>query len=666
MMFPKIQSRCTERMEINALRGGCNLRDGERQTADTQLAEVRNMWWQNGALRTRPAFQAIGMMRKSYTNQSVSYQFIEGKLAYTDVSSRWVLERVYNYTTRTVSLYSGMIGDDGYFVTYGGIDGLPADTEAFAIAHSYGEAERVLIYVSNGKVYAQNEQSGTWRDLSDEVYCPCVLQNGEGHRAASYRWPVLPTPNAQGRNLLGDAFCARYTTTAADYRYFLPYDELDDTKPVEISLTDENGWTFTYTVEAGVAYSAVDSRGVKALVDRAEGMVRFVYDGTNEALVMPQGAENNLEIRASKARTDEEKQLVARMRFCALFGGQRQGAAKRFMAGTAAYPSRMYWCEADMPLYISESDYVTVGNQTGSVTAFGQQDGKLMVFKERELYCLTDVAAWQSTDKPYEIPLVQIHDKIGTMSPQTVCLCGNCLCWADGIGGVYALVSATGGYAVRPLSAMVQPALSAHNFQYWKTAVAAVYRGYYILVVQQKAYALRIDEKAFRRYESVYADLTTQQGLAWFVWDLPANQTALYFEGEGKWAVLLMKCIDGSVTKVTTVTLQETDQDFTVKGSNSSIEVMLRTKWYDMGDAITSKCVTRVHLDMQTRGNARVLASYHYDGVELFVWKDYAYISSTLQLKPPLSNVKRFGFTLRSTGQIVVENAAIVYRRMKT
>ena len=54
-MFPYIKSSPSYTLNIPELSGGMNLRDGLSHVADNQLTDAKNMWFKDGALRTRPS-----------------------------------------------------------------------------------------------------------------------------------------------------------------------------------------------------------------------------------------------------------------------------------------------------------------------------------------------------------------------------------------------------------------------------------------------------------------------------------------------------------------------------------------------------------------------------------------------------------------------------------
>ena len=58
MKFPKNTPRVANELKIPDLSGGLNLRDGLSEILDNQLIDCKNMWWNDGLLKTRPGMRA--------------------------------------------------------------------------------------------------------------------------------------------------------------------------------------------------------------------------------------------------------------------------------------------------------------------------------------------------------------------------------------------------------------------------------------------------------------------------------------------------------------------------------------------------------------------------------------------------------------------------------
>lgn len=675
MKFPSLSGAPAAHFAVAALRGGCNLRDGVRRTPDTQLTAAENLWWHSGALRTRPGFSASKEQQLENKNADITWKFCGEDTVRGEDAGRRFLRRVYDRTAGTVSLTTGILTYDGRFLLEGGLAGLPSKTQAMVMEYPYSDTENVLIFLSDGSIYAQSSTTATWRSVTDEAYVPCVLINGEGVKP-TWKYAYNPAPNYEARNLLTDRFCAKYTTTSADTAYYLPYMSLPTDRKITAKLIGADGSTTTYTVAAGETASAYTGGGVRLQVNRASGRLVFV-NTSGEAHIMPDACENNLTVYAAEDRTAAEIRRIATMGFSTWFGGSHAGCESRqFLGGSAEKPNRIYWSAQGQPLYFPETNYIAVGDINQAITAFGKQDGQLVIFKEREIYSLSDAAGVVSTDSvdgqlaqganatTDYFPMTQLHGQIGCAAPHTVRLCGNRLCWADGRGGVYTLIGSTNGYTVRELSALIAPTLLSHPAAAWETAHAAVLQGHYLLLVEHAVYVLRIDEKAFQRYATVYDDASAQQ-LAWFVWTLPDSFTVRFMIGNGQAAVAVATTIDGVRTVQTPLYAAVGNEDAVwMNGawSTQPIRALLCTKAYDFGEPLARKRILRLHLGMDAASDTEVRFSYLADEKTVGEAVMLRGTAGTVTLTPACARVQRFGFTVETVGEAAVDSIAMVYR----
>ncbi len=678
MNYPFLNRKKTASFSVEALQGGCNRRDGNRRTPDTQLVEAKNLWWLKGALRTRPGFCTHADEGAVSENMYVSWKFCSEDTVSGEHSGRRFLRRLQNRSTSKVTLQVGLLTYEGTIVFEGELSDLAKDTVGMVMQYPYSDSENVLIFLSDGRVFVQNSTTFRWREVTDDAYVPCVLVNGEGVKPTCNH-PNNPKPNYEARNLLTDSYCAKYTTTSADASYYLPYMDVAQDKAVKAVLTDLDGNTTTYTVPAGETVSSFSSAGVQIQIVRASGKVVFL-NKSGSRHTMPDAGVNNLTIYAAKARTAVEKRRIATMGFSTWFGGSHVGCdSRQFISGCAETPNRIYWSAQGQPLYFPDTNYIAVGDINQAITAFGKQDGHLMIFKEREIYSLSDAAGTVSSDSVdgqlaksagtvvEYFPMTQIHAQIGCMAPKTVQLCGNRLCWADGVGGVYTLIENTNGYTVRELSALITPALATHSAAAWNAASAGVYEGHYLLLADHTLYALRIDEKAFHRYASVYDDTAAQQQLAWFIWELPTSYTISFLCGNGQSAVAIATVIEGSKQVERPLHAAMNTPDAVYADGNWEtvpITAKLCTKEYDFGDPAARKRVLRVRLGMDGAADMQAAFSYLCNGSEVgeAVTLHGTPFLGSFMLTPNCARVTRFGMAVKIQGEAAIDSVLITYR----
>lgn len=678
MKFPVLNSGNTERFTVEALQGGCNLRDSDHRTPDTQLAAAENLWWHNGALRTRPGFQVVAEEKIQTAGVEFSWKFCSEDTVRGENAGRRFLRRMYNIQEDMVTLVTGILTYDGRIAFEGGVTALPRDAEGLVMEYPYSATENVLIFVSDGSIYAQNSETCAWRLVNKEIYIPCVLNDGAGSQHVSASAAYKPTPNSEARNILTDRFCAMFSTKSTDACYYLPYTGLDNTKTVEVTLSDALGNEYSYTVPAGETYSDYDAENVRVSFDRTKALLRFEAKTAAEGRTLPEGLTNNLVVYASKAWTASENRRVATMGFSTWFGGSQAGHnSRQFLAGSPDAANRIYWSEQGQPLYVPETNYIAVGDINQAITAFGKQDSKLVIFKEREIYSLSGTSGTVSANRvdgqlaknagaeTDYFPLSQLHGQIGCAAPKTVQLCGNRLCWADGVGGVYTLIGGTNGYTVRELSALVAPALRSHSPAAWETANAAVYNGHYLLQVEHTVYVLRIDEKAFNRYATVYDDSAAQNQLAWYVWTLPTDFSVEAMHGNGQAIAAVAHYVSGTYLEALPLRVQQGQPDSVREGRSwitTPITARLCTKAYDFGDSIARKRILRVHMELETDIAAKASFAYLFDGATAGETVMLQGLSGRFSLTPACARVRRFGVSMETVGEAAVDSIVMIYR----
>ncbi len=673
MKFPTLKPKKTAYFPIEALHGGCNLRDGNR-VADGHLAMAYNLWWHNGALCTRPGFSTREEFYVSTESAQITWKFCNEDTVKGENAGRRFLRREYDPITTQVALETGILTYDGRCIYEGGMSGLPSDITGMVMEYPYTNEENVLIFLSDGRIYAQNS-TGVWRQVNDEAYVPCVLVGGEGVKQL---WDAPPTTGMpyEGRNMLTDKFTAKYTTTGTGIVFHMPYTDLDKTKPVTISIAYLDGGIINYTVPAGATSCNYAANGLKPIVDHAKGIIYFMSESGSLAAPMA-GVANNMTVTASKAWTNKEKRLIASMSLCTWLGGSQAGCdSRQFVSGSADAKNRIYWSGQGQPLYFPDTNYVAVGDINQSITAFGKQDGMLVIFKEREIYSLSKPQGTVSSEKvdgqlvqavtatSDYFPLTQIHGQIGCTAPRTVVLCGNRLCWADGTGAVYTLI----GHTVRELSALIAPHLKMHGVQAWRTANGALYEGHYLLHVEDTIYVLRVDEKAFRQYAGSYSDNTAQQRLAWYLWDISSPYNVIFLCGNGKSVTGLAErrqtVGDGTLYAVPLYIHDDGDESHSKTFESwDFIPVSLITKEYDFGAPFTRKRLLRVYLSLAIEKGGWLDLKYLHDGEISVNEKTTAgERSGELILTPHLTTFRYGGFRMSGFGNIKLDSLAFTYR----
>ncbi len=667
MKFPTLKKGKNAQFTVEALQGGCNLRDGKRNTADTQLCVAENVWWHNGALRSRPFFVREGGIKSWSIDKQTEWKFSgEDSVRWGMLTRRFLRKEQFStQSTATLcvgSLYAnGAIGVDKHFENMD-----PSITGMF-MEYPYTDTEDLLLFLSDDSIYAAGE-GGQYRKVNDEAYVPCIFVGGRGISSVTEKSQAVGQPY-EARNLLTDKFMARYTAAETGKIFHLPYTDIDVDKSFKVSLVKSNGIEITYTVPANEKYSdLIDNKKVR--VERETGCFFFV-DPANNMIVPDVGSANNITAYASKVRTRLERNPIAHMSFSTWFGGSRAGEnACQFFSGWKYVKNRIYWTAPGQPLYFPQTNYMEVGDINQAVTAFGKQDGSLVIFKENEIYYLQPRQGG-SAAATNDFSLLQLHGKIGCSAPKTVVLCGNRLCWADGHGKVYTLVKDTSGFVAKEISGLISPALKKHTAKEWKEANAVLYRGYYLLQVGHTIYALRVDDKAFYQYSNGYSDSKAQQ-LVWYVWTIESDFDVGYLFGDGNtvigWVHSRQENPDGEViVRETTVSLYLPEDgqkgQITTFEKPNNIQMYFQTKDYTLDNTVRKKRVLHTYLGLEAADDAQIECAYLHDGVVYPELKKLCgEMAGDVVLTPQLSASKRFGFECRWKGRVAVDGLTFVYR----
>ena len=503
MKYPKMDAGTRRRLSVSALDGGLDTSRAADRIGDNQLTGCRNLWWRDGALRTRPGIRAL-TEEAAQTEAGVTLEFAAEDAVDPDDEGRAVPVRRFirrKSAENGEEISVGTMGYDGTVRTqtaaFSGSGGRSLTFDYRAGAAEWGiETDGVLVLDSSKRVLARLADGSGYADLSDQLYAPLLWKNGRG--GANYgdvQEPVGSSPEAP--NMLTGRFRAQYTTDDAATAFYLPVKGLDDTA-VKAEYVDVQGYVVTHTVPPGAVRGAAGADGLVMNCVRAWGCVYFVSAETGAPQAIPSaGTENNLTITAS--RTDETlRDLVYGMGFCTWFGGDRSaknGGSRLYLAGNPAAPATICWSAPGNPLYFPADNRALVGDAGQAVRAFGRQGDRLVIFKDRELLG----ASYAASDTPSAgFPLVQLHPGVGCGAPATAALCGDGLVWVFD-GKVYGL----SGGKVRHLSAAVDRELAALPASVWDGASAAAYAGGWLLLAGQKLF---------------YLDLEREQP-AWYLWD---------------------------------------------------------------------------------------------------------------------------------------------------
>lgn len=690
MEYPKCNQNAAYRVAVPALSGGVNLSAGVNFAADNQLTDCKNLYWKDGALRTRPGFQLCKVMDAMTAEQTL----FAGTVGWKGKPARCIANRLTEPDGKALLV-----------ITFFTADGHIGST--FPITLSPGEEPQSMLVLSGpptkgegvyafiglaegGRVF---EFDGDWwtEVTATDVYAPLVLVNGKGNLygtlPANDSTEAAPASLFEGFNTLFGRFRASFFTDGVSSEFQLPGGPLAD-EDIEIQFMENQH--FHTVIKAGETQSEPIPLLANAYVkvDREKATISFLHDGggTTSAFPLPmqENLSNSLVITASLLSDPAERKRQGSpfyMKKAEWFGGSSLGDGSRlFLTGDPQAPGVVRWSDCASPLYFPENNYARVGGPE-AVTAMAKQDDMLVFFKPHEIYATTfvegssysaediltgtisDVTAVSAT-----FPITQLHPAIGCDRPETVQLCDNRLVFARSDGGIYVLVSAN-AYSENNVFCLSEPVKAALPKG---EMFAADWDGYYLLF-SSDGRMIVMDYRSYGfRYISSYARHKTD--VPFFLWENPVENCVASISGADGLSVIQMARSDkGEVTYSSFLLTGEADRMQPEGAPLVPIEASFRTKLFDFDRPERHKRIMSLHLGAGGNGEMELYfltergetpavrrKALHTDKLP----GEAGYIQ-TLSLSAAAPRVKQFGVGIRATGIAAFEGVRIQYKILR-
>lgn len=577
MKYPPINKQPHREVNIPEMSGGLNMRDSVSSVIDNQLTDSLNVWFRDGALRTRPSFATNTNMKISNTRISSNNEII-GFKPFPDIKNG-------DCVLVTFAEIDGCDKDDitklhqcirFWWQGKNGMTELPILNITVTKAAPYFVIEKdgtLYCYLSAGddfKVY-KRVKDGDWSELGESnmyapiVYSHCLmtgpvemLNNKPTFMSSDYT-----ATQFEGLNLLGNRYRAIYSTvnrnllsanvTEIPMRYTIPGSEMFqsyDGKIVIAKIMYADG-VATHIAEfkngSNVAQEdAINAKDNLRLNARNNQIWFDTSYGEEEGikyLTEDDYIEDNLEITISFSRSEEKELKNKRKVFCMTrstwFGGSANGlsdGSRLFLCGNTneSEQSLVLWSGLNDPTYFPENNCVYVGNKTEPVKAFGKQDNKLVVFKPNETYYtyyvqnnnITAEDLINQTVVDYQansvyFPFVLLNGSIGCDCPDTVQLCRNRLVWSHSKGKVYTLVSDNqySENSIYPVAEMVERGIGELK-DYLPTAQSCDFDGHYVLILGQDAFVMDYNSYGYQYVHSYSKSEDANVKIPWYRWKL--------------------------------------------------------------------------------------------------------------------------------------------------
>lgn len=323
------------------------------------------------------------------------------------------------------------------------------------------------------------------------------------------------------------------------------------------------------------------------------------------------------------------------------FGGASAGGT-RIIAGASSDSERLgEYCTSALadPLYFPLSTLEKAGDGCDRITGFVKSDGCLIVFTDRSVY----KTEYSITSEGGLFSMHQINDSIGSDMPESICLAGSNVVFANSEKGVFAVdvSDETGTYNVFPVSSNINDGddgLLSCDKDELKNANSVDFDGRYMLCVGRKIYVWDYSRCGFVRS----ADYEKSRGrLIWYVFETEPGQILLNLGRE-------LYCVDKGCGMICRYSA---DSDMTRQHEDD--EYRLTTEEYRFGSAMERKLITEVYMSLKMPKFGKVKLSLLRDGEVYFT----TYLSSQtdkkthFRIKPP--QVPLCGFSYSLTAQNV-------------
>ena len=697
----------THQAEIPQLSGGLVTTQAAHNIDDNQLTDAHNVWYHDGALRTRPGWRGTTAdLRLSTTTAGISYRWagVSELVAIPGQTySARVLVRFYIRAAQSVMI-AQYVDDNGTVQSlpaidfdYDGVDS--AADQAYLTAYD----EALYAFVHRTGIYKLTAGATAWVKLTDtDFYAPLVMVNVRPLPKAMTEHNTGAVSKAdlwEGYSLLTNRLRLWMTTdgTGNGWKPPLPAG-LKAGSALTAVYTDSDGEEYTHslTVDTGTyTYeSAVQGDGLKLFVRRSPFILMFQKEGeTSPATLADAGMVNNLRVDIELDGTPKTAKVYD-MTCGTWFGGQASGLAggtRLFLGGNAQDKALVLWSDLNNLLYFSENNYAYVGDKGQQVTAFGKQSDMLVIFKERELLYTRYVEGTELTAQSVEngavvdvtttaavFPMVQLHAEIGCRCPGTIQLCGNRLVWADGpsadgtanSGGRGYTLTAANAYSERnvfPVSGAIDDRLRNVDLT---AACSADWEGHYLLGIGNKVLLLDYDTYGFAYVSSYTYRDHAQKRMSWHEWRLPNEVYVLSPENGALHAVLGDTVVDDALA-----TVKYYDGVFTAMHGQGDVvmddgvltarpvDCLVETKHYDMGNASRRKTWGPCYISFASDGEYPVMAELQYigDGGESGVRRLLSRDRKRVRVLPPSGPTARLGLRLTWQGPAALDGLTLQY-----
>lgn len=681
--------------------GGVNKSLIRTDIKDNELCESINMYQSGSLLTARKGFRV-----DSSFLLGTDYNDCDIKLISSQIFTDEGILKIYHICKNNSGIYKNAIlilKSDGSKSQIS-IDELNSENFSSGISKincciikgkpSFGSGIFLLFSVKNGleelsfkKIYEINSfMTGVFQITPEEIYAPLVMVNGRGDSfstlSASARTNYPKPSMLEDFNLLSTGFRACFKTDGVSSGFYLPVKNLsaNEDENIKATLTLQNGIVYSFTIPYDSNYSAyteIDSVKIRIGVNREAG---FVFFQNNSLTLTPpkstEGLYNNLEITAYKPYGNSSL-------FTATVSESFNSRA--YLSGCERQGNAVFYSKKNNPLYFPNSNISYFGDKSGVVTAFSQQNDRLIVFKAHQIGICSKVT---SSDYNTELIILgksnrrttaekmdisTINTGIGCIYPETLVSCANRLVFFGTDKKVYTITSSA-NYLQRiyKISEKIENTLS--EISVGSTAFAVNYKGHYMLFINDRCFLFNYNTDAFLSASSPNSKSSSKQALAWFEFELNIGVATLFsaLSIDDKLIVVAKATLNSPSSKIYLYTFKG-DKDYHITLGGALLYYTYKVKMMTRASDFKSnknKRITGLSLCFGAptfeRNLSNITLKYISDNSQVtatsIIEHNEAAEQITVKRNPLINGVKYFGFSLESDYRFSLKQAQVEYK----
>ena len=513
--------------------GGVNLASSPARISENQAAGMLNMYSDERSLRLRPGIKKMCEIESVYGSI---------KDVYPRDGRRLLLKRITHGENITEEKHGIYIATQKAVLSFDGesFERVPCFAEYSSGVWNYQYSDfnfnACVFLPSAGVELTENDGQANWKAEGDTVYlfgsgCTYIITPqviywpfpiGQVHICANYfvvtRPPYVPiilndcSPAGDGvkgeaRNLLTEAVTQAYTANSQSTAYKLNDSNIDDDTVTACYTNPLSKVKLEFVFDADEVTQT--RSGITVTLHRGEGTLTF-----SQPPITAAGVKNNVTVTYSK--TPITKAPVLNCTVGGWFGSGRNGGGSHIvLGGYSTAKNLVYYSKSEDPSYFPEDFFVTVGDPSDAVTAFGVQFNTLVIFKNHSIFCLESPATQEG------FTVRQVHAGDGCDIPKSVQLVHNALVWANSTGGMFMLYSALvrDERAVRTISKSINSELLSNEKALLENACSVSDGKYYYLFVGENVYLWHFENASLN---SAVAS-SKYDSFAFYIWRLKAK-----------------------------------------------------------------------------------------------------------------------------------------------